>query len=104
MFEEMRDAVLAGRAIGRADLVSEDLENDRRGMIGNDVDFETVLEREGFDGEKIGRSLVSETGGDQTKKSESRQKATGDQNSPSNKPLRRRWMTGTGPALGVPRA
>ena len=46
MFEEMREARLAGRLVGGADPVPEHVGHDRRAMVGNDHDLEAVGEHE----------------------------------------------------------
>ena len=46
MFEEMRDAGLAGRLVGRADPVPDHVGDDRRAVVRDDHDFEAVGERE----------------------------------------------------------
>ena len=46
MLEEMRDAGLAGRLVGRADLVPDHVGHDRRAVIGDDDDLHAVAERE----------------------------------------------------------
>ena len=49
MFEEMRDAGLAGRLVGAADLVPDHVRDERRAMVGNDDDFHAVVEQEVLD-------------------------------------------------------
>ena len=46
MLEEMRDARLARRLVGGADLVPHHVGHDRRAVIGDDDDFEPFVERE----------------------------------------------------------
>ena len=45
MFEEMREAGLARRLVGGADLVPDHVGDDRRAAVRNDDEFEAVLER-----------------------------------------------------------
>ena len=46
MFEEMRDAGLARRLVGGADLVPDHVGDDRRAAVRDDHDLEAVGERE----------------------------------------------------------
>ncbi len=46
VFEEMGDAGLAGRLVGRAHLVPDHVGDDRRAVIGNDHHLQAVRERE----------------------------------------------------------
>ena len=46
VFEEMGDAGLAGRLVGRADLVPHHVSDDRRAVVGNDDYVQAVRERE----------------------------------------------------------
>ena len=48
MLEEMRDARLADRIVGRADAVPHHVHHDRRAMVRHDHDLHAVLEREGL--------------------------------------------------------
>src|SRR5262245_56388766 len=45
MFEEVSKPRLARRLVGRADLVPDHMRDDRRAMIGNHYDLETVRQR-----------------------------------------------------------
>ena len=49
VLEEMGDAGLAERIVGRAVAVPDHVGDDRRAVIGNDDDVEAVVEREGAD-------------------------------------------------------
>ena len=55
VFEEMRDAGLSVRIIGRADPIPEHVGDDGRAVIGHDHDLHPVVERELLDGARRSR-------------------------------------------------
>ena len=70
MFEEMGDAGLALRLIGRAHPIPDHVGDDGRPMIGNDHDLQAISESEGL-GQRLGGGKRSRQNGKQAQSSES---------------------------------
>ncbi len=62
MLEEMREAGLAGRLVGGADLVPDHVRDHRRPAVGDDDDLHAVGEREARGALHFGRLRVRRPG------------------------------------------
>jgi hypothetical protein len=113
VFEKMRGAGMAERLIGAADLVDDDLGDDRGTPRRQHDDLQPVDERKGLgvafaDGEKLRERRSGRREGRAREEAAEQGAAAGErhrtQKMPSSRPRLRRVMVGVGPAAGCPEA